>query len=272
MPLRTYEQPTEPAQLSLGFLEMCYRTKGATGARSTVIGGNNGRVWVYRAAAGEDDKVYLLDVICTPMEYRAIHAGLTSGLDARFKFYDCGVANARSLECESQFGYRTFTHRITVPGHRQNGRIHYLAVSQHPSFLPVVCEQALAYKLGGIEFSTPFITPHLHGGDVPDWMPYIAGRLVDEKALVYLESHNCIAGFLYPRENVLQQIVTEGVKSGALPWPKYDPSEIAQAAADLKAGLAQSESAPSTLVVDEQPAEVLPTEMEGDLPEAEEEI
>jgi hypothetical protein len=255
---RTYEQPTDPNALSLGQLELGYRTKSrGGGSKSTQLGGYGGSIMVYRAAVGyNDDSIYMLDVVCSPTEYRAIHAAMTSGISAKFRFYGCGIPSHRTLEREKLYGYKTYVHKIMIDGVRTNSKFHYLAVSQHPSFIPYVDHTAVAYKLATPTFSTPFLSPDLHG-DVPDWMPYIVDEMLDKGMLSYLPAHNCLPGFLHTRENVLQEIVTRGVKTGKLAWPKYDPEEIRTAVAEA-AGV---QVAPTMI---EEVAEILDEESTGE--------
>jgi hypothetical protein len=231
---RAYIEPKTPDAIKLGKLEVGYRTVDKSGGtKRTEVDAD-----VFRAAAGvHDDYVYMLDIVCSVMQYRAIHACLTSGGKAKFKFRSCGIPSFRDLEREPQYGYHTYQERFMVGNNRSNAVVHYLAVSKHPAFLPVVDTTSLAFKLQTTQFSTPFLSPALHGPDVPDWMPYILDEAIGRDMVEYLSCHNANSGMVHPRENILQEIIKRGVNNGSLPWPAYDPAEIEVACAERDAGL-----------------------------------
>lgn len=245
--VRKFSTPTDPEKVSLASLEVGYRVENSRGGgtKKQELGG----IKVYRAACGRhDDLLYMLDIVCAPMEFRAVHACLTSNVTAKFRFRgSSGISLHRSLEREKTAGYRTYIERFNIGDSRANSKIHYLAISNHPSFLPVVEPISVAYKLNGTEFSTPFLSPALHGPDYNemDWVPYMMDEMIRQQMLVYLDCHNACSGFIHGREATLQQIISDGVRKGILPWPKFDPREIYEANKD------QEKTLQSVVAVDE---------------------
>lgn len=221
--------PVKPFnEVSLGKMNLGYRKEAKTGGtQKAEIDG----IEVYRAACGHhDDKLYMVDVVCSKMEYRALHACLTSGVGAKFKFSGCnGIGYYRTLEREKDFPYRTYTEEFRVGDSRANAKVHYIAISTNPSFLPLVDVPSVAINLASPRFTVPFLSPHLYGSGTPDWVPYIMDEMIGEDMLTYADCHNACCGFLLPREQTLEAIISRGVQNGMLRWPNFDPQEIYEA-------------------------------------------
>lgn len=254
--VRKWEQPKVTADsVKLGSMELGYRTKTKHGSKATELEG----ISVYRGAGGRhDDILYMIDVVCSPMEWRAVHACLTTGVTAKFKFRGCGndLGSWRTFERDKTYGYRTYHERFTVDGSRSNSKIHYIAVSNNPGFLPQVDPISMAYKLASPMFSTPFLSPVMHGQEYDDWVPYIMDEAIKHEMLTYMECFNCVSGFVHARENIFQEIVSRGVRTGILKWPEYDPAEIIEACRERDASLSVVEACEEDGVL----AEALPAE------------
>ena len=227
--LRKYEPPKSAEDVEFCKLELLTTTKSKTGESRK----SDFEAKVYRAAIGDDDLIYMLDIIAESGKVRAMQSALTCAVSATWKFRDCpSIGTWRSPERDDRWGYRTYSEAI---GGRVGGSqlMHFICISNKPGFMPFVTPSAVAKCLGGDAFSTPFLTPLLHGEGVPDWMPWLTQKLVDSRTLKYLDCYNCNAGLLIPRENELENIISEGVKTKALPWVPYDPAEIIEAGTEL---------------------------------------
>jgi hypothetical protein len=218
-----YIDERDPEQLHLADLNIVTRTRQLDGsAKETKL-----TAQCYRAAIGRDDVIYLLDVAGPAMTIRAISAGLNKSVSTSFQIEGAeDIRRYTALKKDEQHGYRTETTTIGPPG---CSLTHFIAISNAPGFMPYVNATALAKSLGTDHFSTPFLTPVLHGPGVPDWMPYICKRLIEESTLQYTRSHNCKGGILKSEGEMIEKIVSEGVRDGHLPWVPYDIDEILKA-------------------------------------------
>ena len=228
--IKLYKQPETIEQIKFGQLELECRSRKADGSAKL----SDYEIKVYRCALGDDDTMHLLDVVGAASEILALRAAMGKSVTSKFTFRGCtGVGQWRNpAKCEK--GYRFHTEAI---GGRVGGKqmVHFVAISNAPGFMPYVTPHALAKCLATDAFTTPFLSPDLHGEGCPDWVPYLMQQLLDRDCLKYLDCFNCNAGILKPRESEIENIVSVGVSSGALPWIPYDLEEIAAANKDLKA-------------------------------------
>lgn len=230
--LREYRQPLSADEIVFGKLELTCRKRDRQGTASQ---SEYGGLKVYRAAISKEDKISLLDVIGPTGEVMALRAALGTKIDSEFKFSDCGVGIREYRQPErDECGYRYYYENV---GQKLGGRqlIHFIAVSNKAGFMPMVTSYALARCLASEKFNTPFLCPEIHGEGVPDWMPYLTQKFLEREVLQYLDSWNCNAGLLLPRQAEIENIVSEGVADGSLPWVDYDVKEIAAALADQRA-------------------------------------
>lgn len=224
-----FQQPTRPEDVVLAKMNLECRKRDMFG--NPVV--SDFTVQVYRACMGKSDRLlYLLDIVTpTVQSLQAVRASLTKGVPARYRFEDCpAIPNYINPEKETQYGYRTYTETL---GDQRCPLYHLIAVANKPGFMPYVTPHALAKCLATDAYSTPFLTPTLHGESVPDWMPYIRDKLLEGRTLQYENSFNCLGGTLLPgSEKEVENIISEGVRSGALLWPEYDVNEIVEAQRD----------------------------------------
>lgn len=223
--LKLYSQPKTVDDISFGRLELECRSKTRDGGAKL---SEYDDLKVYRCALGDDDKLHLLDVIGSAGDILALRAAMGKSVSSKMKFRGChGVGQYRSPEkCET--GYRFHTEAI---GGRMGGKqmVHFIAMSNQPGFMPYVTPNSLAKCLATPSFTTPFLSPDLHGEGTPDWMPYIIEELLNRGTLKMLDCFNCNAGILMPRESDIEDAISQGVKSGKLPWIPYELQEIAAA-------------------------------------------
>lgn len=219
--IREYKQPTTPEEIKFGRLDLACRSKGQNGQTKV----SEYEVKVFRVALGEDDKLHMLDAIGSAGEILSLRASLGKSVNAKLKFYGCGRVGSYRAPEKVEAGYRFYTEAV---GGLMGGRqmVHFIAISNHPGFMPYVNPLALAKCLASNAFTTPFLCPHLHGEGTPDWMPYITEQLLQRNALRYLDCFNCNAGILMQRENEIENVISEGVKGGHLPWVPHDLDEI----------------------------------------------
>ena len=222
-----FKDVKEPDNLHLADLKLTTQTRNQFGdAKETKLVAQ-----CYRAAVARDNTIMLLDVVGNTQVIRAISAGLHKSVTVSFGLEGCyEIGRHWTLKKDTEHGYRTETESIGPPG---CALTHFIAISNAPGFMPYVNPTALAKCLARDDYQTPFLSPVLHGPEVPDWLPWIAKRLIDERTLSYIYSHNCKAGIIKPDAGQIEQIISEGVRDGHLKWVDYDVNEIIKANTEL---------------------------------------
>jgi hypothetical protein len=156
------------------------------------------RIECDRLAHHGDGRVLVLSCHGPQQTLRGLGAILTSEAKVRLEHYDeddCTTALAKD-GC----GYRTYKHPLC------QGLWHFLWVSKDPRLL-VAGKEALGQALLGDPFTTPVL---------PEWMPYLEGALEQESLLSALSSEGCTSAYLTASTEELDQIVSDGIRSGVL--------------------------------------------------------
>jgi hypothetical protein len=149
------------------------------------------------------NELLLLSVLGPETSVRALTAGLrSSGQDQQRIEYSATVAHlSRSGLVKCPEGYRI--HRTKL----DYGLWHVLCLSLRDGFMPVLSEAALWQSLQGDQFTTPILR---------DWTPWLYQQMKARKVIVELEQVGCQAGLSVANDEVLDELVSEGIGNGYL--------------------------------------------------------
>jgi hypothetical protein len=113
-------------------------------------------------------------------------------------------AHAPGRLTSSADGYFCHVHRLDYC------LCHALYVTKMPGFMRVVTEEALWQELNDTRFTTPLLR---------EWVPYIQEELRLAELLEEAHVFNCTCGVLSAQTKHLDEIVSEGLRSGAIHIP-----------------------------------------------------
>jgi hypothetical protein len=113
-------------------------------------------------------------------------------------------AHAPGRLTPSADGYFCYVHRLDY------GLCHALYVTKMPGFMRVVTEEALWQELNDTRFTTPLLR---------EWVPYIEVELRSAELLEEAHVFNCTCGVLSAQTKHLDEIVSEGLRSGSIDIP-----------------------------------------------------
>ncbi len=166
-----------------------------------------------RVALSEDNVVLLASVLGDTGTIKGIRAVLNADVKAYLSVegietrqagetsHDYWSNRSPSYAKKDETQYLTFFHRLPF------GMAHAVFVSKRPGFLPVGTPTRIWKEL----MDNRFTTPMLRG-----WMPYIVEQLRAKDLLRDAWCYRCQSVLLTATTEDLDQIVTEGVASGAL--------------------------------------------------------
>jgi hypothetical protein len=104
----------------------------------------------------------------------------------------------------SSDGYTTYIHKLDY------GQAHALMITKAPGFMKIVTDETIWQELTDTRFTTPVLR---------DWVPYISKQMRDREILEEAHVFNCNCGFMSATTQNLDEIVTEGLRSGAIHIP-----------------------------------------------------
>jgi hypothetical protein len=151
----------------------------------------------------DDDRILLLSVAGPETSVKALAAGLrASGPDQQRIDYAAQVGAVRRAGLTRYSGgYRVHRTRLAY------GLWHLLCLARCEGFLPVLSEETVWRLLS----AGPFTTPLLRG-----WVPWLVREMRRRGLLAELTQSGCQAGLLLADNDMLDALVSEGVRGGAL--------------------------------------------------------
>jgi len=171
--------------------------------------GRNGRRTASRftvrcdALALHQNEILLLSVVGPETGVKALTAGLrSSGSDQQRIDYSAQVGevhNTRLTKCPES--YRVYRTKL------EYGLWHVLLLSRRESFLPVLTEETVWQQLRGSRFTTPLLR---------SWLPWLVQGMKRREHIVELTQSGCQAGLLLVDDAALDDLVSEGVRTGHL--------------------------------------------------------
>ncbi len=169
------------------------------------------------AVALREKEILLLSVAGPETAVKALTAGLrSSGRDQdRFGYAVRvgGLDEARLAKCPD--GYRVYRTRLDY------GLWHVLLLARCDGFLPVVTGETLWRHLHGVRFTTPLVR---------EWIPWLSGEMTRRGIISPLTRFGCEAGLVLADSDTLDELVSEGLRTGHLSVPGDRPGRLIRAA------------------------------------------
>jgi hypothetical protein len=163
------------------------------------------------------DQIMLVSVAGPETSIKAVHACLSSNVQARFDS-EVRIQKGRSLSgsgweycCPSMqrhpAGYETYKSKLGY------NMWHLLALSKADGFMPCLSETALHQALRSPRYSTPFLRGWV------TWLAQQMGQSGDERLLHVLDGFQTSAALLSATTDDLDRLVTLGVQEKHLSFP-----------------------------------------------------
>ncbi len=175
-----------------------FRLRCVAAAWSSECGG------AVRRYTSERDGLLLLSAVGPDTATKAVRALLyASDLDCEFTLELNGTAERL---VRAQYDGKTVSYDAKV-ARLAPGAIHIVALARVPGLLPCLDDQHLFAELNSPRYSTPLLRP---------WVGWLKRRMIEDGRIVMAESHNASAGILAVKPEELDELVSEGVRSGYL--------------------------------------------------------
>jgi hypothetical protein len=166
-----------------------------------------------RLAVTGRGELLLVSVVCPTQTVKQIRAVLHAG--GRTKIIAGGVKIKQPSQTDyyahtpgnlhpSADGYVTHVHKLDY------GMAHALIMTKAPGFMKIVTDETIWQELTDTRFTTPVLR---------DWVPYINERMRYLEILEEAHCFNCNCGYMSATTQQLDDIVTEGLRSGAIRIP-----------------------------------------------------
>ena len=150
-----------------------------------------------------NDEILLLSVVGPETSVKALTAGLrSSGKDQKRIEYSADVGNlnlVRLTRCPD--GYRTYRTKLDY------GLWHVLFLARREGFLPAMTEEAVWQFLQSDRFTTPLLR---------EWVPWLYSQMKEREGIIELTQNGCHAGIVLAENEVLDELVSEGIREGHL--------------------------------------------------------
>ena len=101
-------------------------------------------------------------------------------------------------------GYTTYVHKLDY------GQAHALMITKAPGFMKIVTDETIWQELTDPRITTPVLR---------DWVSYISQEMRERDILEEAHVFNCNCGIMSATTKDLDEIVTEGLRSGAIHIP-----------------------------------------------------
>ena len=166
-----------------------------------------------KLALSKDGSILMLSVIAEANYIKAIRSILNGGAKAKIMATegkvcrpDHQVPNYRNPEdCRpTDENYVSYVHRLDY------GLCHAMFVTKMDGFMPVFTEEPLWRELQKPRFTTPILR---------EWLPFIRESLYQRDLLRFAESFGCKPGILLANTEQLDEVVSSGVRDGAISIP-----------------------------------------------------
>lgn len=129
---------------------------------------------------------------------------LAGGVRVKQPSQDVYYAHQPGNMFASSDGYTVYTHKLDF------GQAHALMITKAPGFMRVVTDETIWQELNDDRFTTPVLR---------EWVPYIAQQMRGREILEEAHCFNCNCGYMSATTTSLDEIVSEGLRSGAIYIP-----------------------------------------------------
>jgi hypothetical protein len=215
------EEVQEPMPSSIGYFDFTVYGSGRSGRQRA------SQFRVRCDAIGlHGSEILLLSVIGPETSIKALTAGLrSSSKDQQRIDYSAQVANenaAHLLRCPT--GYRIYRTKL------EYGLWHALCLARRDGFMPVMNEESLWEQLRREPFTTPLLR---------EWVPWLYREMKERGQVVELNQHGCQAGLLLADNEMLDTLVSDGIRQGrlAINGRTADPAQDGQACEEASRNL-----------------------------------
>jgi tape measure domain-containing protein len=154
---------------------------------------------------GERREILLLSLAGPESAVKAVAASLQSNNNRAEYSVRCTIGDSDLTRCnlgKGTAGYKVHRNKLSCGNWWQ-----ILLLSTAAGFMPVLTEVTLWRELQSERFTTPLLR---------EWMSWILQELKRRKLLFDLQGFGCQAGYLVAETGQLDELVSEGIKSGAL--------------------------------------------------------
>jgi hypothetical protein len=150
------------------------------------------------------NEMLLLSVIGSETSVKALTAGLrSSSSDQKRIDYSAHVGSVYSSSlARCSEGYRIHRTKLAYD------LWHVLCMARREGFMPVLTEYALWQLLQGSDFTTPLLR---------EWTPWLYREMKARQIIVELTQSGCRAGVCLANNDVLDELVSEGIRNDHLP-------------------------------------------------------
>ncbi|MFO0803419.1 MAG: hypothetical protein U0791_09900 [Gemmataceae bacterium] len=203
--MNTHAAPQGSTLLALGWFE-CVAYKNSPSGRTT---STTFRVHCNGIALNQNE-LLLLSVIGPETSVKAVTAALhSSEKDQQRIEYSVHAGEVQSSHTsKSPTGYQVHRAKLCYD------LWHVLLLSRRPGFLPVRSDNALWQHFRSDQFSTPLLR---------EWIPWLRNELVRHGKLIALTRTGCEAAVLETDSELLDELVSQGLRSRRLWLPDEPP-------------------------------------------------
>lgn len=156
------------------------------------------------AIALHEKEILLLSVVGSETAVKALTAGLRSSVkDQKRLEYSVHLGSVNETDLtKCPEGYCIYRTRLGY------GLWHVLCLAKREGFMPVVNDETVWRFLQSSQFSTPLLR---------GWIPWLCEEMRKRDIIVELTQSGCRAGLMQADNEVLDKLVSRGVKKGYLP-------------------------------------------------------
>jgi hypothetical protein len=192
------EEPQEPAPPVVGSFDFEVYSSGR-GHRTTC---SRFRLRC-DAIALQDKEILLLSVVGSETGVKALTAGLrSSSKDQKRIDYSVHLGSVHeTVLTKCPDGYRVSRTKLDY------GLWHILCLAKRDGFMPVVSDETIWQLLQGHRFTTPLMR---------EWIPWLSRQMKKRGIIVQLTQSGCNAGLMLADNDILDELVSKGVRRGQL--------------------------------------------------------
>lgn len=159
-----------------------------------------------------DNPVMILSAVGPQSSVQAFSAGLQLKTKVSFRLKNVPGVTSWKKFSRHKDGYKIYKHRL---GH---ATWQMLAIAKSSNLLPSCSESSVWQLLRSDAFTTPILN---------DWRSEIYEKMVEKKYLRRLTCFDCSAAVVEFTSDQLDAIVSNGIESGELTFPKTESAAVA---------------------------------------------
>ncbi|MBY0513157.1 MAG: hypothetical protein K2P78_04505 [Gemmataceae bacterium] len=175
---------------------------------------NGGHFWLKcsQFAWTVNNQVAVVSFVGPQTAVKSLAAALNQNSPLTMKVYGGSTDQGRRISeydtftrLGNQGSYRCTMHRLPY------NTVHCTALTKAPGFLPCVTEEAVWHVLQSARYTTPVMR---------EWIPWLMREMEEQDQIIRLPAFQCAPGMLSIDSDSLDELVSRGLKSGALVIPE----------------------------------------------------